>query len=170
MNIYLVGMMGSGKTVTGKALASLTAFQFIDLDRKIEREQSAAINSLFETRGEAFFRNLETAALLEVSKGSKQIISTGGGVVLREKNRQVMKSSGQVVFLETSLSWLIKRLKGSVDRPLLKTENWMEKAEILLKERTPLYRQTASAQVMTDEKTAAQVALEIAVILGINKV
>lgn len=168
MNIYLVGMMGSGKTVTGKVLASLTGYRFVDLDRVIESEQQTTISSLFETKGELFFRGLETEALKAAAQGNRQVISTGGGIVLRPENREAMKHSGTVVFLETALPWLLKRLRGSTDRPLLKTPEWSSRVEQLVEERLPLYKEAASISVTTDGKTAAQVAGEIVSLLGMG--
>lgn len=168
MNIYLVGMMGSGKTVTGKALASLTGFRFIDLDQVIESEQGMTIAVLFEKKGESFFRDLETQALKAAAAGTQQVISTGGGIVLRPENREIMKNSGTVVFLETGLPWLLKRLRGSTERPLLKTPDWANRVEQLVKERMPLYKTAASVSVLTDGKTAAQAAGEIVSLLGIQ--
>ncbi len=168
MNIYLVGMMGSGKTVTGKVLASLTGFRFIDLDQVIESEQKMTISVLFEKKGESFFRDLETQALKSAAAGTRQVISTGGGIVIRPENREIMKTSGTVVFLETSLQWLLKRLRGSTDRPLLKTPDWANRVEQLVKERLPLYKEASSASVLTDGKTAAQAAGEIISLLRIQ--
>ncbi len=168
MNIYLVGMMGSGKTVTGKVLASLTGFRFIDLDQVIESEQKMTISVLFEKKGESFFRDLETQALKSAASGTRQVISTGGGIVVRPENREIMKTSGTVVFLETGLQWLLKRLRGSTDRPLLKTPDWTNRVEQLVKERMPLYKEASSASVLTDGKTAAQAAGEIISLLGIQ--
>lgn len=168
MNVYLIGMMGSGKTATGKVLAALTGYRFTDLDDVIETREGRTIRAIFETRGEPFFRDLETASLNEASQQDRQIVSTGGGVVLRPENRERMKSGGSVVFLETSLPVLIKRLKGTSDRPLLRTPDWTRRLEELVKERLPLYREAASHTINTDGKTAAQAAEEIAVLLGIR--
>lgn len=168
MNIYLVGMMGSGKTVTGKVLASLTGFRFVDLDQVIESEQKTTISVLFETKGESFFRDLETRTLRAAAAGTRQIISTGGGIIIRPENREIMKATGTVVFLETGLQWLLKRLRGSTDRPLLKTPDWTSRVEQLVKERMPLYKEAASVSILTDGKTAAQAAGEIVSLLGIQ--
>ena len=167
MNIYLVGMMGAGKSVTGKALAPLLKMQFVDLDRMIETDQKLSVSEIFEIRGEPFFRELESEVLKRVSGRSGQVISTGGGIVLRKDNRQLMKQNGRVVFLETSVPWLLKRLRGSTERPLLKTENWTQKVETLAEERASLYREASNITVLTDEKTPAQTAEEIAVKLGV---
>ncbi len=168
MNIYLVGMMGSGKTVTGKALAALAKMKFVDLDRMIETEEKLSVAGIFEAKGEPFFRNLESEVLKRLSARDGQVLSTGGGLVLRDANRLLMKETGKVVFLETSVPWLIKRLRGSTERPLLKTENWIERVEVLAGERAPLYKSCSDLVVVTDGKTPVETAEEILVKLGVK--
>lgn len=169
MNVYLIGMMGSGKTAVGEALAVLTGLDFVDLDSRIEKRENRSISEIFASSGEAFFRRLETQAVRDASSGDHQIISTGGGVLTVSENLERMKAGGQAVYLETSLPELMRRLEGSQDRPLLKTADWKKTLKQLLETREPGYRQTASFTVITDGKTPVQIAGEIAVLLGIQR-
>src|SRR5688572_7312409 len=102
-NLYLIGMMGSGKSVTGKKLAEILGTLFIDLDERVQDRTRRKITDIFEKDGEAYFRQQETAALAEVCKEGPAVIATGGGTILSAENVERMKATGKVVFLETSL-------------------------------------------------------------------
>lgn len=160
-NIYLIGMMGSGKSVTGKSLASLLGCSFIDLDEKIEEKVQKTIAEIFKERGEDFFRAQESKVLSEASKSQGIVIATGGGAVIASENRELMKGTGSLVYLETSLDALWERVKSKQDRPLLKSENPKITLENLLGKRKSIYEECSQLKVNTDNKTADQVAKEI---------
>jgi len=163
LNIYLVGMPGSGKTVTGQVLAYKLSKHFSDTDEMIVKRTERSISTIFATLGEDYFRDIETEALLEVMKEGGRVVATGGGIVLKEHNWELMNGSGKVVYLKTSPDVILKRTERSADRPLLKAENGPEKMKKiieLLDERSRLYEK-ADLVCMTDGKTPEQVAEEI---------
>lgn len=165
-NIYLVGMMGSGKSVTGKQLARLLGFDFVDLDGWIEKKNRASVPEIFEKKGEPFFRDAETSALKEVSQKKNQVIAAGGGIVLKSENRVIMHECGTVVYLETALATLIERLRGKKDRPLLKGGRLEEMAAKIFLERKGLYEKICDFSVTTDGQTAESAAQNIFEILA----
>lgn len=160
-NIYLIGMMGSGKTSTGKALSRLRQMLFVDLDLELERQQKRSIREIFEKEGESFFRKEESKILRTAGNALGAVISTGGGIILDSENQVWMKSHGIVVHLKTSLEWLWKRVKDKAHRPLLKSENPKGELEKILKHREAFYQGAHHVEVVTDGKTAEEVAFEI---------
>ncbi len=164
-NIYLTGMMGSGKSVTGKKLAQLLNYSFVDLDDKVQGRSGRSINDMFQKEGETFFREQERCALEEVSVCENQVVATGGGIVTKPHNIRRMKMSGKVVFLETSLNVLWDRVKGKKDRPLLKGQDPYKNLEKIFLERREAYETAADCKVNTDGKTAEAVAQDIIKIL-----
>ncbi len=160
-NIYLVGMMGSGKTVTGKLLSLLLHYGFTDLDETIEKKQKRSISEIFGKEGELFFRDQETKILTEVCAVTAKVIATGGGTVLRPENVQRMKASGKVIYLETSLDELWERVKEKTDRPLLKSESPKEVLRKIYEIRRPIYERICDLKVNTDRKTIEKVANHI---------
>ena len=142
--IILVGMMGAGKTTIGKLLSNQLAFNFIDLDRKIEEKSGVKINTIFEIEGEEGFREREYLALNEALAEEKVIISTGGGVVVKDINRSlIQKSEAMVVYLKASLDILLGRLKNDKTRPMLDKDNKQLSLHKLLSEREPFYENLA---------------------------
>ena len=141
MNLIMIGFMGVGKTTIGRKLAQRLGYHFLDMDDQIENEQQCSISEIFDQRGEAYFRHLETELLLKLSSVQNTVIATGGGVVTREGNFDLMKKFGTVIYLKTSVEDIIERVKRSYHRPLLQIENPEEKIHALLDERTPLYEQ-----------------------------
>ncbi len=118
-NIVLVGFMGTGKTTIGRMLAKQLDWTFVDTDTTIEQEQGIAVSQLFETKGEAQFRRIETNTLKRVLSASQQVIATGGGAVLAEENCSVMLQDGYVVALIANYATIIRRVSGDQARPLL---------------------------------------------------
>ena len=142
--IILVGMMGAGKTTIGKLLSNQLAFNFIDLDRKIEKKSGVKINTIFEIEGEEGFREREYSALNDALAEEKVIISTGGGVVVKDINRSlIQKSEAMVVYLKASLDILLGRLKNDKTRPMLNKDNKLLSLQKLLSEREPFYENLA---------------------------
>jgi len=155
-NLYLVGMMGSGKSAVGVKLAKLLNLGFVDLDKVIESQTHQKISDIFASKGEEFFRELESKNLKSLSADAPKVVATGGGVIEQPENINVMKMTGSVVFLEASLPVLIKRLEGTTHRPLLRVENWKAKLAEISNERQALYQQAADVITCTDGNTAEQ--------------
>ena len=136
--------MGAGKTTIGKLLSNQLAFNFIDLDRRIEEKSGVKINTIFEIEGEEGFREREYLALNEALAEEKVIISTGGGVVVKDINRSlIQKSEAMVVYLKASLDILLGRLKNDKTRPMLNKDNKLLPLQTLLSEREPFYENLA---------------------------
>mgnify|MGYP001563273272 CR=1 FL=1 len=160
-NVYLVGMMGSGKTSSGRALARLLALPFVDLDDDITERDGHSINDIFESKGEPYFRTLERELLLQVSRKTDQVIATGGGIVLDPANRLRMRETGHVIYLKTGLPVLWDRVKEKKDRPLLSGPDREQALAGLFYARTPLYESSSDKVFLTDQKSPEAVALEI---------
>lgn len=162
MNLILCGMMGSGKTTVGIKIAQRTGKSWVDTDSIIE-ERYGKISDIFARFGEAHFRNLESEIVHELSQKDGLIISTGGGLVLREENVKLLRQNGKIVFLRASLETLSNRLSADGTRPLLQSETESVNARIakLLTERTPIYEGAATYVVDVDKKSAEEIANEI---------
>ncbi len=144
MQIYLIGFMGAGKTTIGKLLAEKLAMPFIDLDNVIEQTANLTIPLIFERFGENYFRRLETDCLKNIAYLSRNIIATGGGIVLSAENRTIMKNSGVIVYLKWHPEILYQRLKNSTHRPLLNgihESQLIDHIEKRLTQRQPYYEQ-----------------------------
>lgn len=153
-NIYLVGMMGAGKTTLGRALAHRLGLEFVDMDRLLVEKTGVPVTTIFEIEGEEGFRRRESCALAEAASHDDRIIATGGGAVLAEENRRVMRESGTVVYLRARLESLWERTRHDTARPLLKTPDPKGTLERLLGERDPLYREAAHVVVDTGSQSA----------------
>lgn len=138
-NIYLVGFMGTGKTVVGKQLAKKKKWRFMNLDDLIELREKRLIADIFAKEGEPYFRRAEKKALKEVAKEKKFVVACGGGIVINPENIQTMKESGVVICLTARPEVILKRTSGYVHRPLLNVKNPKKQIELLLKLRAPYY-------------------------------
>ena len=147
-NIVLTGMPGSGKSTVGRSLA-IDGYELIDTDAEVERRCGCTIKELIDTKGEKYFRDLETEVIRDVSAESGRIISTGGGAILREENVRCLRRNGRIFFLNAELS----RLCATEDRPLSNTK---EKLEGLYDERIDVYKATADAIIPDMETPAAE--------------
>ncbi|MEP0887912.1 shikimate kinase [Leptolyngbya sp. FACHB-16] len=139
-NIFLVGMMGSGKTTVGQFLAKNLNYRFIDTDSLVEQVAQKPINEIFAESGEDAFRQLETQVLSEVASYSRMVVATGGGIVLARQNWSFLHH-GLVVWLDVPVEHLCRRLQADTSRPLLKDVDLKNKLEKLLEERRSLYSQ-----------------------------
>ena len=154
-NIFLVGMMGAGKTTLGKALAARLEREFVDTDRALVQRTGVPVATIFEIEGEEGFRRREAAVLDELCTHDGRVVATGGGVVLEERNRSRMRESGTVVYLRARLESLWERTRQDTTRPLLATPDPRSRLAQLLQEREPLYRDTAHVIVDTGSQSAA---------------
>lgn len=147
--IVLVGLPGSGKTTVGKQLAKRLQLPFVDTDQVIEQRIGCRIREWFERQGETAFRDVEQAVIAELVTGPLSVLSTGGGAVLREGNRQALHASGTVFYLQAKPEDLTRRLKHDRTRPLLQVDDPLHTLQQLFAIRDPLYRQTAHCVLET---------------------
>lgn len=152
-NIVLIGFMGCGKSTLGRILHQKIGYSHVDTDHLIEQEAGQSIPDIFSSQGEESFRDQETCLLEQMvqQQCSRQIISTGGGMVIREKNRQLLRDLGFVVWLSCSPEEIFTRTSRTRDRPLLQCDDPMAAITNLLDQRTPLYKQTAHLKINTTE-------------------
>ncbi len=142
-NIYLVGLMGAGKTTVGRQLARRLGRHFYDSDHEIVARTGVPIPTIFEIEGEAGFRRRESQTLAELSQQKNIVMATGGGAVLAEENRACLRASGWVVYLSVPPVLLHQRTRHDRNRPLLQVDNPLAKLESLHAVRDPLYRAAA---------------------------
>ena len=140
-NLFLIGMMGAGKSQTGPYLAKKLEYGFVDSDEIIVKAAKQSINEIFEKDGEKKFRDLETQVLKEIGKRYSLIVATGGGVVLRSENWGILHQ-GIVIWLDPGRDRLLKRLQSDLSkRPLINRNDYIEKFDFLNIERQPLYKE-----------------------------
>ena len=149
--------MGAGKTTIGRQLARRLGKNFIDSDREIEERTGATIPLIFELEGEHGFRDREQAVLDDITQHDNIILATGGGAILRTENREHLKSRGTVIYLHANIEHLLRRTSKDKNRPLLQTDNPRQKLLDLMKDRDPLYRETANIIVETNDRSVRSV-------------
>jgi shikimate kinase len=164
-NIFLVGMMGAGKTTLGKALAQRLRREFFDTDRVLVERTGVPVATIFEIEGEPGFRRREAYALAELAQRSDCVIATGGGIVLSAENREVMRAAGTVVYLRARVESLWERTRHDASRPLLSTPDPRGTLASLLEERDSLYRAAAHLVVETGSQSAGTLANRVAAVL-----
>lgn len=161
-NVILIGFMGCGKTTVGLKLSYRLRRTVIDTDKMIEREEQRTISDIFATDGEAYFRDRETACLRKlIGSAGSQIISVGGGLPLREENRELLHELGQVFYLRAKGGTIYERLKGDTTRPLLQGDDPLAKIRTLLEERDPYYREASDVVITVDDKNFQEILDEI---------
>ena len=144
--------MGAGKTTVGKLLAKHLSKRFIDADHEIEQRTGVKIAVIFELEGEEGFRAREEAVIDDLTHQTDIVLATGGGAILREPNRIVLRNRGTVIYLRASADDLWRRTRNDKNRPLLQTDNPRARLQELLLQRDPLYRETAHVIVDTGEQ------------------
>ena len=160
-NLYLVGMPGAGKSTIGKALARKLDLPFVDADHEMLNNTGVAIATIFELEGETGFRQREVQLIGELCRREGILLATGGGAVLNEKNREVLRRTGVVVYLRASLDHLWQRTRHDSRRPLLQADNPREVLQTLLDIRDPFYRQTADLVVESGRQSVSKLVNEI---------
>lgn len=154
-SIFLVGMMGAGKTSVGRVLAKRLDKDFHDSDQVIEERTGVKIPVIFEIEGEAGFRNRESAVIDELTALPDIVLATGGGAVLSEGNRASLRSRGTVVYLRATVRDLLNRTRHDRNRPLLQTADPRARLTELYELRDPLYRETAHLIIETGSQSLA---------------
>ncbi|NGQ94752.1 shikimate kinase [Brevibacillus sp. SYP-B805] len=159
-NIVLVGFMGTGKSTVGRALAAKLNWTYVDLDRRIAEREGRSIPELFRTKGEAYFRDVESALLAELLGQQRQVIATGGGAVLRPANVTAMLQGGLVVALFADEAEIVRRVSSDAGRPLLAGDP-AARVKALLQERAGAY-DFAPLKIDTTAKQVETIVAEIA--------
>ncbi|WAL58789.1 shikimate kinase [Thermocoleostomius sinensis A174] len=157
LNLYLIGMMGSGKSTVGKILATQLGYHFFDTDAVIEQAAEQSIADIFTNLGEPTFRELESQVLAELSAYTKLVIATGGGIVLQQMNWSYLRH-GLIVWLDVGVDQLSQRLSHDRTRPLLAGDNPRQKLTDLLHQRQSLYAQADLHIHVEDQESPTQVA------------
>ncbi|MBC3882713.1 3-dehydroquinate synthase [Undibacterium sp. LX40W] len=150
-NIYLVGLMGSGKTTVGRALAKKLNKRFVDSDHEIEARTGVTISVIFDIEGEASFRQREADVIRDLCQQQDIVLATGGGAVLNPKSRELLHQHGTVVYLKASIGSILHRTRHDKKRPLLRTVDPRKKLEELEQQRDPLYREVAHMIIETGQ-------------------
>lgn len=159
--IFLVGFMGCGKSTIGKKLQEETGLVFVDTDSYIEKEELMSISEIFEKKGEAHFRHLETVTLENMSG---EIISTGGGIIEKSENVAIMKKRGSIVFLDTNFAEISRRLEGDQSRPLWK--QGIDAKRDLFERREVKYKAAADYIIDTNGKSVTDIVAELRTVLN----
>jgi len=163
--IFIIGPMGAGKTTIGRYLAAEFALPFIDTDAEIEQRSGADIPWIFDVEGEQGFREREAKVLADICGSTVAVIATGGGIVMREQNRNLIHTSGHVVYLHASVEQQLARTGKDKGRPLLNNNNPQAVLAELMQTREPLYRELADVVYQTDDRNPRTTALEIKALL-----
>jgi len=159
-NIVLTGFMGVGKTEVGRELSTILGWKVIDVDDEIVKSRKMSINEIFSRFGEPAFRDMETDMIRKISQKKNVIISTGGGVVLKQENMELLKTRGVVVCLTARPETILKRTGRNRERPLLQVEDPLQRIHDLLELRRPCYEK-ADITIDTEGKSPIGIAGEI---------
>jgi shikimate kinase len=165
-NIFLVGFMGAGKTTVGRILAAKLGYRYCDSDKVIETKAGKSVSDIFSALGESHFRELESETLESLSGKIKQVIATGGGAVMRDRNWDAMKKGGVTIYLSAPFDALWDRVKHSKIRPLLNVDNPIEASRELLLKRAPFYERadlTIDTEGLSVEEIASRITKKLRV-------
>ena len=160
-NIFLIGFMGAGKSTIAKELKRQLEMNYVEMDQLIVDKQGMSISEIFAEYGEVYFRNLECNTLIELQKSKQTIVSCGGGVVVREDNKDHMKKHGRVVLLTATPETVYNRVKDSTERPILNDHMNVDFIVGLQEKRRALYEAAADVTVATDGKNPEEICREI---------
>jgi shikimate kinase len=165
MNIALIGYRGTGKTVVAQQVALALGWDWVDADVEIELRAGKSIAAIFADDGEAAFRHWESKVLADLIDRGQTVLALGGGVILRESNRELLRRAGLVAWLQAEPETIARRIAADPTtasrRPNLTTAGGLVEIRRLLVERTPLYRDCSTVSISTDDKTPGEVAAEI---------
>ena len=159
-NIVLIGFMGTGKTSIGRNVAQKLNMEFVDTDELIEKQTGLTIPEIFSANGEDYFRRLESRIVEQVSKKEKQVIATGGGVVLKEENMKHLREKGFIIHLKSNPDTILRNIGGGDNRPLLKDNPTKEKIIEMLEKRKEYYKNhdyEIDVSVLTVEEAAEKI-------------
>lgn len=170
MKIFLIGMMGSGKSSVGKKLSEFCELPFYDTDEMIIRSEGISIKDIFKNEGEKYFRHIESESLKKTD--SHGVISCGGGIILNNQNRRYLKDNGSTIFLKSSISTLKTRLLENIDknRPLIDYGNLKKSLESTYENRKSFYIECANTTIVTDNKSLSEICKKIIENLKIEKI
>ncbi|CAK0753492.1 shikimate kinase 1 [Gammaproteobacteria bacterium] len=160
-NVFLIGLMGAGKSSVGRQLACAMQLPFVDSDKVIEARTGVSIPLIFEMEGEIGFRAREKNVIADLTASEGLILATGGGVVLDPENREYLKHRGCVVYLRASVDVLVARTAHDRNRPLLQNTDPYAKLRELLEARDPLYREIAHFTLDVSEQSIRAVVREL---------
>ena len=160
-NIFLVGLMGAGKTTVGRLLSKRLGKAFYDTDHEIESRTGVNIPVIFELEGESGFRKRETAAIADLVHQRDIVLATGGGAVLAKENREYLSQNGLVVYLRANVEELWHRTRNDKSRPLLQTADPQARLQQLYTERDPLYREIADIIIDTGDQPVTVIVHEL---------
>ena len=160
-NIFLIGLMGSGKTSIGKTLAKNLKKNFLDIDNEIINKMNLTISEIFEKYGEIKFREMESEILHSLTIDKNAVISTGGGIILNKKNISKMKEIGVIVHLDIDIKAQIFRVKNIKNRPLLDGKGLQDKLKKMKIERDKIYKEISDITIITTKKSRSKILTEI---------
>lgn len=165
MRVVIIGFMGSGKSVVGRKLAKELKMEYVDMDTKIEEIEKRSITDIFKEDGEVYFRNVETKLLKDLTTEDNIIISTGGGIVSKNENIDILKNEQNVILLDASVSTIKKNVSNEINkRPLLKESKDVEETiKTLLLGRIDKYNKASNIKINVDSKNIDEVVSEILV-------
>ena len=170
MKIFLIGMMGSGKSSVGERLSKYIDIPFFDTDDMLVESEGISINEIFKKKGEKYFRQIESESLKKIRGDG--VISCGGGSILAKENRNYLKNKGYTIYLESSLSTLKTRLSNDInkDRPLIDYKNIKKSLKAIYEQRKLLFFESANDTVITNDKSLDDICKTIIKNIKIEKV
>jgi shikimate kinase len=160
-NIFLIGLMGSGKTTIGRILSKSLNKDFYDSDHVVEEKTGVKVPLIFEYEGEVGFRKREESVLKELICHKNIVLATGGGVILSKNNCKLLSDNGHVIYLKSNCEDLVARMTGDQSRPLLQEGDLKETLESLFKLRDPMYSSISDYIIETSDKRAKEISSEI---------
>lgn len=165
--IFLIGFMGAGKTTVGKILSQITGFEFVDTDQIIEEKAQMKIFEIFRKKGDKYFRDIETEVLQGLKDDEHRIVSCGGGIILKQENRDFLKENGKTIFLDGDIRTMMNRVEDNDTRPVIvpilrsDPKKKYEAFKDILDKRMPFYKEAADMTIKIDDKTPQEISEEI---------
>ena len=169
MKVFLIGPMGAGKSSTGKELSRELGLSFKDTDKIVESSENKSIREIFEIRNEEYFRKKEMEALIVASRSENVVIATGGGIVEKEDNRDILKREKNVIFLDSSIERQFEKTKDSNKRPLLNDDNKIDILRKLYVKRKVFYENISDLKISMDNLEKSEVIKKIINFLKYNE-